>query len=138
MQGECVGQVEASRADGLAAGDFVRGHGGWQSRFVLPADRLTQLDPDEAPLSTALGVLGMPGLTAYAGLHGDRHAQARRDGGGRVPPAVRSAPSPARSPSSAAAASWASPAVRTSAPMSRTSSASTSASTGASLISPAG
>ena len=68
MQGECVGQVEASRADGIAPGDFVRGHGGWQSRFVLPADRLTLVDPKDAPLSTALGVLGMPGLTAYAGL----------------------------------------------------------------------
>jgi NADPH-dependent curcumin reductase CurA len=69
MQGECVGQVEASRADGLAPGDFVRGHGGWQSRFVLPAERLTRLDPADAPLSTTLGVLGMPGLTAYVGLH---------------------------------------------------------------------
>ena len=68
MQGECVGQVEASRADGLAAGDFVRGHGGWQSRFVLPATKLTRLDPNEAPLSTALGVLGMPGFTAYVAL----------------------------------------------------------------------
>jgi NADPH-dependent curcumin reductase len=69
MQGECVGQVIESRAGGFAAGDFVRGHGGWQSRFVLPAEKLTRLDPAEAPLSTALGVLGMPGLTAYAGLH---------------------------------------------------------------------
>ena len=68
MHGECVGQVEASRAEGIAPGDFVRGHGGWQSRFVLPADRLTRIDPKEAPLSTALGVLGMPGLTAYAAL----------------------------------------------------------------------
>ena len=68
MQGECVGQVVASRAEGIATGDFVRGHGGWQSRFVLPADRLTRVDPKDAPLSTALGVLGMPGLTAYAGL----------------------------------------------------------------------
>lgn len=69
MQGECVGQVEASRADGLSPGDFVRGHGGWQSRFVLPGEKLTRLDPAEAPLSSALGVLGMPGLTAYAGIH---------------------------------------------------------------------
>ncbi len=68
MQGECVGQVEASRGEGINPGDFVRGHGGWQSRFVLPADRLTRLDPADAPLSTALGVLGMPGLTAYAAL----------------------------------------------------------------------
>jgi NADPH-dependent curcumin reductase CurA len=69
MPGECVGQVELSHADGFAAGDFVRGHGGWQSRFVLPAEKLTRLDPAEAPLSTALGVLGMPGHTAYAGVH---------------------------------------------------------------------
>ena len=69
MPGECVGQVEASRAEGLAVGDFVRGHGGWQSRFVLPGEKLTRLDPAEAPLSTSLGVLGMPGLTAYAGVH---------------------------------------------------------------------
>ena len=69
MQGECVGQVEASRADGLSPGDFVRGQGGWQSRFVLPAAQMTRLDPAEAPLSTSLGVLGMPGLTAYAGIH---------------------------------------------------------------------
>ena len=41
MPGECVGEVEASRAEGIAVGDFVRGHGGWQSRFVLPGDKLT-------------------------------------------------------------------------------------------------
>jgi hypothetical protein len=69
MEGECVGQVEASRADGIAVGDFVRGRGGWQSRFVLAADKLTRVDPAEAPLSTSLGVLGMPGFTAYVGLH---------------------------------------------------------------------
>lgn len=70
MQGECVGQVEASRADGIAIGDFVRGHGGWQSRFVLAGDKLTKLNPADAPLSASLGVLGMPGFTAYAGLEG--------------------------------------------------------------------
>ncbi|HEX6013068.1 MAG TPA: NADP-dependent oxidoreductase [Geminicoccaceae bacterium] len=69
MQGECVGQVLASRADGFAPGDFVRGHGGWQSHFVLPAGKLARLDPADAPLSTALGVLGMPGFTAYVGLN---------------------------------------------------------------------
>ena len=41
---------------------------GWQSHFALPADKLRKLDPDPAPVSTALGVLGMPGMTAYAGL----------------------------------------------------------------------
>src|SRR4051812_29603748 len=68
MEGESVGRVEASRAQGLAPGDYVRGRGGWQSWFALPADKLALLDPKEAPLSTALGVLGTPGLTAYAGL----------------------------------------------------------------------
>ncbi len=68
MQGECVGRVEVSADPAFAPGDFVRGHGGWQSLFVQPAQQLTRLDPAVAPLSTALGVLGMPGLTAYAGL----------------------------------------------------------------------
>lgn len=70
MQGECVGEVLDSRDSGLAAGDLVAGHGGWQSHFVLPATALRRLDPAAAPLSTALGVLGMPGHTAYAGLLG--------------------------------------------------------------------
>jgi NADPH-dependent curcumin reductase CurA len=68
MQGECVGEVLDSRSPDFRPGEFVRGHGGWQSHFVLPAAKLVKLDPTEAPLSTALGVLGMPGLTAYAAL----------------------------------------------------------------------
>jgi NADPH-dependent curcumin reductase CurA len=68
MQGECVGEVLGSQSPDFKPGDFVRGHGGWQSHFVLPAGKLAKLDPTEAPLSTNLGVLGMPGLTAYAAL----------------------------------------------------------------------
>jgi len=68
MEGECVGRVEASRAAGLSPGDYVRGRGGWQSWFALPGDKLVRVDPQEAPLSTSLGVLGMPGHTAYAAL----------------------------------------------------------------------
>ena len=45
MPGECVGQVEASRAEGIAVGDFVRGYGGWQSRFVLPGEQADQARP---------------------------------------------------------------------------------------------
>ena len=41
---------------------------GWQLYSAVPAKDLLKLDPSEAPLSTALGVLGMPGLTAYVGL----------------------------------------------------------------------
>lgn len=68
MPGECVGEVVASRDERLKPGDLVVGMGGWQSRFVLPAGALRKLDPAAAPIRTALGVLGMPGLTAYAGL----------------------------------------------------------------------
>lgn len=70
MQGECVGEVVASRSPDFQEGEIVRGHGGWQSHFVLPAEKLARVDPEEAPVSTSLGVLGMPGLTAYAGLRG--------------------------------------------------------------------
>lgn len=69
MQGESVGEVVESRHPDFTPGMFVRAFGGWQSHAVLPGERLTRLDPNEAPLSTALGVLGMPGLTAYVGLH---------------------------------------------------------------------
>ena len=48
--------------------DIVLGYGGWQSHSVENARHLVQLDPDRAPVSTALGVLGMPGFTAYSGL----------------------------------------------------------------------
>ncbi len=69
MHGECVGVVLESRCTTLARGDHVVGMGGWQSHFVLPAAKLRRIDPDRAPLSAWLGVLGMPGLTAYAALH---------------------------------------------------------------------
>jgi len=69
MHGECVGVVLESRDRVFSRGDHVIGMGGWQSHFVLPADRLRKCDPEEAPLSAWLGVLGMPGLTAYAALH---------------------------------------------------------------------
>ncbi len=68
MVGECVGEVVASRAPSLREGEVVRGFGGWASHFALPADRLSKVDPADGPISTALGVLGMPGLTAYAAL----------------------------------------------------------------------
>src|SRR5215217_6541730 len=68
MVGECVGEVVASRSPSLREGEVVRGFGGWASHFVLPTDKLSRVDPADGPISTALGVLGMPGLTAYAGL----------------------------------------------------------------------
>jgi NADPH-dependent curcumin reductase len=68
MEGRVVGEVMRSRDPGFRAGDFVLGGYGWQLYSAVPAAGLLKLDPAEAPLSAALGVLGMPGLTAYVGL----------------------------------------------------------------------
>jgi NADPH-dependent curcumin reductase CurA len=66
--GATVGQVVESRFDGLKRGDIVMGHLLWQLYAVAPGKELLKIDPDRAPISTALGVLGMTGLTAYFGL----------------------------------------------------------------------
>jgi NADPH:quinone reductase len=68
MVGGTVGQVVDSKASGFAAGDFVNGYWGWQEYAVVDAKPLFKLDPKIAPVSTSLGVLGMPGMTAYFGL----------------------------------------------------------------------
>jgi NADPH-dependent curcumin reductase CurA len=68
MQGGTVAEVIESRDDSLAPGDIVLSHLGWQAYGVQPARHLRKLDPSRAPVSTAVGVLGMPGFTAYAGL----------------------------------------------------------------------
>ncbi|HEX5077780.1 MAG TPA: NADP-dependent oxidoreductase [Geminicoccaceae bacterium] len=69
MTGGTVGQVVRSNLDGFAPGDFVVGPGGWQDFAVFKAGEASKVDPAQAPISTALGVLGMPGMTAYTGLH---------------------------------------------------------------------
>jgi NADPH-dependent curcumin reductase CurA len=69
MTGGTIGQVVESKLDGFTPGDFVTGRGGWQDFAVFKADELRKVDPDAASLSTALGILGMPGMTAYTGLH---------------------------------------------------------------------
>nr|WP_055502327.1 NADP-dependent oxidoreductase [Nonomuraea pusilla] len=68
MQGGAVGEVVASAADGLAVGDHVLHFLGWREYAVVDAGHAVKVDPDAAPLSAYLGVLGMTGLTAYAGL----------------------------------------------------------------------
>ena len=68
MVGQTVGEIVESRAEGFAKGDSVLGFAGWQDYAVLPGKSLRKLDPKAAPLSYALGVLGMPGMTAYVGL----------------------------------------------------------------------
>ncbi|MET9346849.1 NADP-dependent oxidoreductase [Streptomyces termitum] len=68
MDGGAVGVVVASGAEGFAEGDHVLHGLGWREYADVPARHATKVDPEVAPLSTYLGVLGMPGLTAYAGL----------------------------------------------------------------------
>ncbi len=68
MVGGTVGQVIESRSEAFFEGDLVLGAGGWQDYWVSAPDALRRLDPSAAPLSTALGVMGMPGMTAYVGL----------------------------------------------------------------------
>jgi NADPH-dependent curcumin reductase len=69
MAGATVAEVVASRHPGFREGELVLARaGGWQDYAALDGRGLRKLDPAEAPPSTALGVLGMAGLTAYAGL----------------------------------------------------------------------
>jgi NADPH:quinone reductase len=63
-----VGQVSVSRNPQFAPGDYVEGFFGWQEYAISGGQGVRKLDPALAPLSTALGILGMPGLTAYFGL----------------------------------------------------------------------
>jgi NADPH-dependent curcumin reductase len=66
--GGTVSEVIESNARGFARGDIVQGYDGWQSYGVSDGSGVRKLDPKDAPISTALGVLGMPGMTAYVGL----------------------------------------------------------------------
>jgi NADPH-dependent curcumin reductase CurA len=63
-----VGEVVESRAPGFEKGDTVTGMLGWRLHNAAKAGELRKIDPRMAPVTTALGVLGMPGLTAYFGL----------------------------------------------------------------------
>ncbi|GAA1206001.1 NADP-dependent oxidoreductase [Prauserella alba] len=68
MTGGAVGEVVASNADGLAVGDTVLHQLGWRTHAIVDADNAAKIDVTSAPAPAYLGVLGMPGLTAYAGL----------------------------------------------------------------------
>ncbi len=68
ITGGTVCQVTASKHPKFAEGDYVLSMSGWQSADVVDGKGLRKLDPADAPISTAVGVLGMPGLTAYVGL----------------------------------------------------------------------
>jgi NADPH-dependent curcumin reductase CurA len=77
MHGGAIGEVVVSRSEAVKPGDVVLHQLGWRSHAVVPARQAVKVDPEVAPLSAYLGVLGMPGLTAYAGL---LHIAAFREG----------------------------------------------------------
>ncbi|MGF1431389.1 NADP-dependent oxidoreductase [Kitasatospora sp. LaBMicrA B282] len=68
MDGGAVGYVVASAAEGFEVGDAVLHGLGWREYATFPAKHAVKVDGSQAPLSYFLGVLGMPGMTAYAGL----------------------------------------------------------------------
>jgi len=68
MVGGAVGKVLESRGTPFSVGDIVVGGLGWQEYAVADGKELRKVDPEAGPISTSLGVLGMPGITAYFGL----------------------------------------------------------------------
>ena len=68
MPGGTVGEIVASNHPGFKVGEIVEERLGWQQYAVSNGTSLRKIDPKLAPISTANGVLGMPGLTAWFGL----------------------------------------------------------------------
>ena len=68
MTGESACEVVASDRQGYAQGDIVLAHTGWRTHAAWQGPAPRKLDPKLAPITTGLGVLGMPGFTAYSGL----------------------------------------------------------------------
>ena len=68
MEGETVSEVIASNNPDFAKGDIVRKRAGWLTHAISKGKSLVKVDPALAPISTSVGVLGMPGMTACTGL----------------------------------------------------------------------
>jgi NADPH-dependent curcumin reductase CurA len=68
LDGGAVGEVVASGDESLQPGDTVLHQAGWREHALLPASAVRRVDTTQVPASAYLGVLGMPGLTAYVGL----------------------------------------------------------------------
>jgi NADPH-dependent curcumin reductase CurA len=68
LEGGAIGEVVASNADGVAVGTTVMHSLGWREYAVVGADHVAPVETDGIPPQAHLGVLGMPGLTAYVGL----------------------------------------------------------------------
>src|SRR4051795_1945759 len=65
MEGGTVSEVIASNNPGFAKGDVVLSRAGWQTHALSDGNGLRKVDASLGPVSTAVGVLGMPGMTAY-------------------------------------------------------------------------
>jgi NADPH-dependent curcumin reductase CurA len=68
MEGETVAEVVESGHPEYRPGDLVQARSGWRTHAAISVDGLRRVDPALAPITTALGVLGMPGFTAYSGM----------------------------------------------------------------------
>ncbi len=68
LQAGVIGQVVATNFDAIAEGDYVMGMLGWENYSICDGRLLRKLPQSSAPLSWHLGILGMPGMTAYVGL----------------------------------------------------------------------
>jgi NADPH-dependent curcumin reductase CurA len=68
ISGETVAQVVESRHPGYRPGEYIVVRNGWQQYALSSGQGVRRLDPDRAPVSTGLGVLGLPGLAGYTGL----------------------------------------------------------------------
>ncbi len=93
MQAGTVGEVVRSRNPNFREGDTVQLYGGWQDYALSSGAGARKIDPAAAPIQSALGILGMPGMTAYCGF--SRSASRRR-----------ARPSPFRPPRARSARSW--------------------------------
>jgi NADPH-dependent curcumin reductase CurA len=68
MTGGCVGEVIASEIGSFKVGDHVLGFQGWREYYLSNGEDLTRIDTSNVPIQAYLGVMGMPGMTAYVGL----------------------------------------------------------------------
>jgi NADPH-dependent curcumin reductase CurA len=75
MQAGCVAEVVESKHEDYAVGEIVVGPIGWADYGISDGTGMRKVDPSIAPISTAVGILGMPGFTAWTGLNDIANAQ---------------------------------------------------------------
>lgn len=68
LTGDVVGKVVQSKNDSFKSGDIVLGRLDWADYSIANGNDLQKINPNDAPIEMALGILGMPGMTAYFGL----------------------------------------------------------------------